>query len=69
MVANIWWTKEEETILRKLVEAGHDEEAIQGVLCSRTANAIRGKMAELGLKSPNMKPQIDYDKLNLLVNV
>jgi hypothetical protein len=64
-----WWAPEEVVALEKLLDAGHDVETIATVLLSRKPQAIRDKVRQLGRELPRNTPQIDLEKLNLLVKV
>jgi len=63
------WTVEEEDILRELWLKDVAFSEIEKVLKSRTRIAIEDKVRHLGLKRPEVKPEIDEEYLGKLRKV
>lgn len=57
------WTKEEEQVLKLMMEKGVAIHQMTKVLASRTPQAIESKIRRLGLRRPEEKPFIDFDAL------
>jgi hypothetical protein len=56
----ITWSDKEKDVLKKMAEAGYSLTAIQKVLLSRTAHAIRSQADAMGLDISE-KPKIDFE--------
>ena len=60
------WTNDEVEVLKRMLEEGHTPVAVTEVLKSRTLNAIRDKMDQLGLKVKYQEPDIDWETYRAL---
>jgi len=64
------WTKEEDEVLRQMIDTGRAVTEMTKVLKSRSVNAIEGRCKHLGLKfSRSPRPIIDREALKAMLKV
>jgi hypothetical protein len=62
------WTNEERRLLKLMIEKEFSLREMASILKSRSAEAIRAQICQLGLVMPQSRVDIDYDAYEALIS-
>ena len=68
-MSGIPWTKEEDEILKRMIESNFNDLDVTQVLVTRSADSIQNRRRTLGLKRKWPEPEINRQKLEELMKL